>query len=262
MWSYKVAQGASMSIKPTPSRSAYFSQDVKTLKLAANTTKVASRFDDSPDRAQFVCPLNMKEMNGSQPFVYLWPCGCVFSQAGLRAVSSTPPPRDDTSRTEDEQNARRSSDASVQLDICPQCATKYSRSEDIILLNPPLEEIDNVVAAMMRRRATEPAKGKGKKRKAAATASDAAEPPSKKKTASSAPSINPNIATASRAVANSLAEEEVKRKANMSEAVKSLYGPKDGVKRKETFMTMGTFTRVSVPFLSHNSSLIFTSQYA
>ncbi|KAK7677920.1 hypothetical protein QCA50_019110 [Cerrena zonata] len=29
----------------------------------------------------------------------------------------------------------------------------------------------------------------------------------------------------------------------MSSTVKSLYGPKDGVKKKETFMTMGTFMR-------------------
>ena len=89
-------------------------------------------------------------------------------------------------------------------------------------------------------------KGKGKKRKGATNTPDSAEPPTKKKHASSAtaPSINPNIATASRAVASSLAEEESKRKANMSDAVKSLYQPKGGVQKKETFMTMGTFTRV------------------
>lgn len=56
------------------------------------------------------------------------------------------------------------------------------------------------------------------------------------------PSINSSIGTASRAVMQGLKEEEEKRKANMSEAVKSLYG--DGKPaRKETFMTMGTFTR-------------------
>jgi hypothetical protein len=34
----------------------------------------------------------------------------------------------------------------------------------------------------------------------------------------------------------------------MSAAVKSLYGDPNAPKRKETFMTMGTFTRVSLTF--------------
>jgi len=57
------------------------------------------------------------------------------------------------------------------------------------------------------------------------------------------PTMNPSIGTVARKVTEQLAEEEKKRKANMSDAVKSLYEPKNGVKRKETFMTMGTFTR-------------------
>lgn len=93
-------------------------------------------------------------------------------------------------------------------------------------------------ADMLKRRAAEPAKTKGKKRKAAADA----EQPSTKKAAINA--SNAGISTATRAIAASLAEEETKRKANMSDAIKSLYAPKDGSKRKETFMTMGTFTRV------------------
>jgi hypothetical protein len=44
-----------------------------------------------------------------------------------------------------------------------------------------------------------------------------------------------------------LALEEAKRKAGMSDVVKSLYGSKDAPQRKETFMTRGTFTRVSHP---------------
>ena len=39
--------------------------------------------------------------------------------------------------------------------------------------------------------------------------------------------------------------EEAKRKSEMSDTVKCLYG--NGTKRKETFMTMGTFTRVCLP---------------
>jgi len=57
-----------------------------------------------------------------------------------------------------------------------------------------------------------------------------------------APIINAAVVTGtSRAVASELEKEEVKRKATMSAAVKSLYG--GGSTRKETFMTRGTFTR-------------------
>lgn len=73
---------------------------------------------------------------------------------------------------------------------------------------------------------------------------DTQETKKKKKQSSPVSHSNPNIAAARRAVAQSLAEEEAKRKANMSDAVKSLYEPANS-SRKETFMTMGTFTRVS-----------------
>ena len=184
-------------------------------------------------------------MNGAQPFVYIWTCGCVFSQAGLRAVSSTPPPREESGILEKGEDVS----TGKQLALCPQCATKYDKTADVIHLNPLQEEEATMREAMMLRRASEPVK-KGKKRKAA-VGPDALEPPSKaKKHSSPAPSINSNIATASRAVAQSLAEEEAKRKAHMSDAVKSLYASKDAPKRKETFMTMGTFTRVRVASFS------------
>jgi len=196
-----------------------------------------------------VCPLNFKEMTGVVPFVYLSTCGCVFSQAGLKAVSSSTPP------SEKGKDKDVGDEGTKQLDVCPQCATKYDRSEDVRVLNPSPEEEERVRTAMERRRAAAAAsaKGKGKKRKAAGVVPEGAEgeqPPGKKKSGSrsgsAAPSTGPTgVAATSRAVASSLAMEEAKRKANMSEAVKSLYRPKDGKPRKETFMTMGTFTRVS-----------------
>ncbi|KAK7688039.1 hypothetical protein QCA50_008409 [Cerrena zonata] len=214
-------------------------KDVKTLKLTTNSIKAPSSSDSNVEVAPFVCPLNFKEMNGVQPFVFIWTCGCVFSQAGLKAVSRSPPPQEG-----DSKSANKGEDGGKQLDMCPQCGAKYEKAEDIVLLNPASEDEEKMRLAMERKRAIEPVKTKGKKRKNGATAPEG-EPPSKKKSAaiSAAPSLNPSIAATSRAVANTLAEEEVKRKANMSSAVKSLYGPKDGVKKKETFMTMGTFTR-------------------
>ena len=187
-----------------------------------------------------MCPLNFKEMTGVVPFVYLSTCGCVFSQAGLKAVSSSTPP------SEKGKEKDVGDEGAKQLHVCPQCAAKFDRSENVRVLNPGLEEEERMQTAMERRRAAAAsAKGKGKKRKAAGPVPEGAEgeQPPGKKSGSAAPSTG--VAAASRAVASSLAMEEAKRKANMSEAVKSLYRPKDGKPRKETFMTMGTFTRVS-----------------
>ncbi|KAF9467032.1 DUF602-domain-containing protein [Collybia nuda] len=196
-------------------------KDVKTLTLTPNPAPPApENAAPSAERAHFVCPLTLKEMNGLQPFVYISTCGCTFTQAGLKTVSST-----------------QSKEAETQLDVCPQCAKKYSRADDIVALNPSQEEEDDMRANMERRRLLEPPK-KSKKRKN--TTPEDPEPPSKKQ---ALPGMNPTIAAASRAVVSGLAMEEAKRKAGMSDAVKSLYGSADGKKRKETFMTMGTFTR-------------------
>ncbi|TCD71389.1 hypothetical protein EIP91_010095 [Steccherinum ochraceum] len=215
-------------------------KDVKTLKLDHNPSRESSPSSDpTSGPAPFVCPLNLKEMNGVQPFVYLWTCGCVFSQGGLKAVSSSPPPRDGTGKLDEDAKGRQkdTDDTGKQLDVCPQCATKYDRSEDVMLLNPPPEEAEKMRAAMERKRALEPPKTKGKKRKATAAAAEG-EPAAKKV---SGPSLNPSISASSRAVATSLAEEEAKRKAGMSDAVKSLYTKNNSM--KETFMTRGTFNR-------------------
>lgn len=203
------------------------------MRLTQNT---APRSESSPNQAFFVCPLNFKEMNGSQSFVYLSTCGCVFSQAGLRAVTSSFKAELKKDSPQDETNWK-------EIYVCPQCATKYDRADNVIMLNPGPEEESELFVRMLASRATE-SKPKSKKRKAGVDTAHA-EDASKKKRILLLPSTNSNMTTASRAVASSLAEEEVKRKASMSEAVKSLYGPKDGVKKKETFMTMGTFTRVS-----------------
>ncbi|EED85710.1 predicted protein [Postia placenta Mad-698-R] len=216
-------------------------KDVKTLKLTHNTSKIVA--SDSTDLAAFVCPLNFKEMNGSQPFMYIATCGCVFSLAGYNAVSGNTSPSAKEGKLEAEGKEHDNGQNTKQLDVCPQCATKYDRSADVMTLNPGPEEEATMYEAMMRKRAAEPAKTKGKKRKAHADAVDGETPPTKKRV-SPTPAMNPALAAASKAVATSLAREEIKRKANMSDAVRSLYASKDGPKKKETFMTMGTFTRV------------------
>ncbi|KNZ76140.1 UPF0549 like protein [Termitomyces sp. J132] len=194
-------------------------KDIKKLNLAPNSSRAPA--PDGSERPQFICPLTLREMNGLIPFVYVSSCGCVFSQAGLKTVTQT---------SDDE------------LSLCPQCGKKYSSSTDILQLNPSPEEEGRMCELMVRQRLLEPPpKKSGKKRKAAV---DGEEEPAKKKKEDAKPSLNPSVAAASRAVTSSLAMEEAKRKAGMSAAIKSLYDNPDREKRKETFTTMGTFTRV------------------
>ncbi|TFK48031.1 DUF602-domain-containing protein [Heliocybe sulcata] len=212
-------------------------KDVKPLKLTANPA-TAPKTAAPDERPQFVCPLTFKEMNGAQPFVYLAPCGCVFSLSGLKSLGASSPK--EASGSGDE--GKKDKVDADPLELCPQCGAKYSKSDDIIPLNPSAEEESRLRLLMEKKRASEPQK-KGKKRKAGAA--EGSEAPEKKKKASPtpAPSLNPNVAATSRAVVTSLAMEEAKRKAGMSDAVKSLYGDPSKPKPKETFTTMGTFTR-------------------
>jgi len=210
-------------------------KDVKVLQMTQNPSpnKSTSVAGDSI-KAQFVCPLTFKEMIGSVPFVYLSTCGCVFSQAGLKTVSRSALPEDKSPKTTEGET-----EDGKQYHLCPQCNTKYDKEEDVLCLNPSSEEEENMRAKMERRRLAEPVKAKGKKRKTDGAASE--ESAQKRKKAGV--NANSGITSTTRAVAASLAEEEAKRKAGMSEAIKSLYTSKNGPKRKETFMTMGTFTR-------------------
>jgi len=216
-------------------------KDVKTLTLTPNPAPVSTD-PDSSERPQFVCPLTFKEINGVQPFVYISTCGCVFSQAGLRTVTtSSASPKEKEKSVDDDEPANEK-----PLSLCPQCAKKYSSTDDVIPINPSQEEEEKMFFALERKRLLEPIKKKSKKRKNVESPDEeGAEPPNKKQVLPpppvTAPNLNPSMAAASRAVVSGLAMEEAKRKAGMSEAVKSLYG--DGMKRKETFMTMGTFTR-------------------
>ncbi|KAJ3814205.1 DUF602-domain-containing protein [Lentinula aff. lateritia] len=207
-------------------------KDVKTLRLTPNTSVSPSTSLDLTLRSPFVCPLNLKEMNGVQPFVYISTCGCVFSQAGLKTVvgaSSSPKEKNKLSAQGEPTSHEQ------ELDLCPQCATKFSRLDDIIILNPLPEEEEHMREKIEQQRLKEPTR-KSKKRKNASLVDDSEAPANKKKVVTP---MQPSIAAVSRAA---LAMEEAKRKATMSEAVKSLYG--DGKPaRNETFMTRGTFTR-------------------
>ncbi|EUC65598.1 Rtf2 RING-finger protein [Rhizoctonia solani AG-3 Rhs1AP] len=214
-------------------------KDVKQLKLTPNPAMSTSQQSDKP-RSAFVCPLTLKEMTGSLPFSYLAPCGCVFSTAGLKAVAKP---------TEEKDKAETAT--ATEKEPCPQCGKKFTNKSaavggDIRTINPEPEEAQKMLEFA-------PTKAT-KKRKVApvadAEADESKEKPKKAKT--EAASINASMGI-TRAVANELAAAEKARKATMSSAVQSLYQGKDGVNgrgSKDTFLTRGTFTRVSLALLA------------
>ena len=233
-------------------------QDIKELKLTPNPApKPSENGFVTAERAQFVCPITVKEMNGAVPFVYLAPCGCVMSRAGLKVLAGTggvTPPSDTVEDSKD-------NDKPVQLEVCPQCGTKYEKDADVRTLNPDAEtEAAMRLVMEARQRAAKAAKAaKPKKRKnlaaadsttpadenkgSTATAAASTNDKPMKKARTEGPSLNPQVSALSSSVMSALASEEAKRKAAMSDAVRSLYEGK-GSAQKETFMTR-TFNRVS-----------------
>lgn len=205
-------------------------KDLRQLNLTPNPATSTSKADDKY-RPMFICPLTLKEMTGLIPFCYLATCGCVFSLAGLKAVS----------KPGEEKEKGKDSPTPGEKEPCPSCAKKFANKSaaqggDVRTINPDSEEAQKMLESL-------PVKS-GKKRKSEAVTEGEKEKP-KKAARGEAASINASMGI-TRAVANELAAAEKERKAKMSSAVQSLYQSKGGVDgsgSKETFLTRGTFTR-------------------
>jgi hypothetical protein len=211
-------------------------QDVKVLTLTPNPQWSKKINDTDPSVAQFVCPLTVKEMNGAVPFVYLRSCGCVFSQAGLRALSSTPPSEPEVTP----KQPKEPKDGEVEKKLCLQCNSKYDPTQDVFTINPrPAEE------ALMLERLLSLPKLKSKKRKAVESAEDA--PETKRlsvKTEVPTQTMNAQVSRSSKKVVEGMADQEKKRLATMSDAVRSIYQGKNGNVNRSNWISQGTFTRV------------------
>ena len=95
-----------------------------------------------------------------------------------------------------------------ELELCPQCGKKHSRTEDIVLLNPSQNEEDTMCEAMERKRLLEPVKKSesSKKRKNDSLTDDTEH--SANKQAVAGPTSK--ISAASQAVMSGLVMEEAK----------------------------------------------------
>eukprot|EP00730_Choanoeca_flexa_P001705 TRINITY_DN10748_c0_g1_i4.p2 TRINITY_DN10748_c0_g1~~TRINITY_DN10748_c0_g1_i4.p2 ORF type:complete len:102 (+),score=29.81 TRINITY_DN10748_c0_g1_i4:111-416(+) len=79
----------------------------------------------SSKRSKYMCPVAGIAMNGLHRFVYSINCGCVVSEKALRETPSS---------------------------SCLVCGTPYTK-EDIIVINPPFEEMKQQGEAIKARRA-------------------------------------------------------------------------------------------------------------
>ena len=225
---------------------------MKVLNLTPNPQWTNRIADTDAPISRFVCPLTMKEMNGAVPFIYLRSCGCVFSQTGFRALTTSTPPSDLN------YTSKESKETDVEKKLCPQCNEKYDPLQDIFTINPGAEEEDR-----MRDRLLSVSKNKSKKRKALESedAPDAKRPSTKLVSRTvTKPMMNPQVAKNSKKVADGIAEHEKKRISDMSDAVRSIYQGK-GTKTGANWISQGTFTRVRIPYaISH--CILITPQYA
>lgn len=170
-------------------------QDVRPLRLTQNPTyrppsptSASSDVQSSP----YVCPLTQKEMNGKHRFVYLRTCGCVLSEAGLRAVSADIGQSSSKSNAS-EQNEEPNRVIAEDVRTCPQCAVPYHANAlmkgrepdpggDVVVINPPATEQAAMRSAMEAARAEESSrKSKAKAAAGAEGEGDEAHAEAKKK---------------------------------------------------------------------------------
>ncbi|GAA6055629.1 hypothetical protein JCM3770_006733 [Rhodotorula araucariae] len=233
-------------------------KDVVTLRLAPNPSlpaltdrdhppQAALQGDgdhDRPPPAAFVCPISLREMNGTVRFVYRKPCGCVLSDAALRALG----PRD----------------PACPVDGTHPPAAADGAGEEYVPLNPKGDEAERMRQAWDAKRARERddrRAAKAAKRKAGAgtgagaDAAAAAEPAGKKakrdkdvaaavRAAAPAVKAGASVPQLSATLAARLADDKKKQ----SPAIASLYVKKgeDEMRDKDgrsNWMTLGAYSR-------------------
>ncbi|TIA73221.1 hypothetical protein E3P89_01280 [Wallemia ichthyophaga] len=198
-------------------------KDVQQLKLTSNPSfnQVLSRDSDSMlSNAPFICPITLKEMNGKQRFVYLPKTGIVASDSGLKSMNK-----------------------GSKTGQCPESGIEY-HVDELITLNPPPEEEEAMKEQLYATRLKQADSKKSKKRKAAADQPEHT-PKAKKADNIDDPPVSDVVKGARKAVSDALSNTS--KNANQSDAVKSIFGPKDipksGRRTDSEWMTQGTWNR-------------------
>ncbi|XP_043215613.1 replication termination factor 2-like [Amphibalanus amphitrite] len=196
-------------------------KDVKVLNLSENTAASVgpSKGDSMVDEeaSEYICNVTGLEMNGKYKFVFLWSCGCVFSERAIKMVKS---------------------------ETCHKCNTPFT-DHDVIVLNPDDDELTQMRARMEERRAKAKALKKSKRSKEAEeSASMSTEPAAKKKKSGTekqaktlaGPSINlPNNGKlVDPAFAKASASYSVAKDSQKTEVYKSLFTSHESAKTRQT----------------------------
>ncbi|WVO15936.1 hypothetical protein L204_103601 [Cryptococcus depauperatus] len=239
-------------------------KDLLTLNLTPNPDFTPLSSTSTP-RAPFICPLSLRDMSGSFPFIAIHSCGCVFSDAAIRAIIpnltkgiAAKTVGDEIS--EEAKIADKENHQDAREVACPNCGKPFdpTATTSIIPINPSREVQDVLLVHLLSTRAAAKALKTSKKRKADKPTSEkaigsATEPPLKSVKISTSgttsrvvPSVN-TPASVARSVHEKLAEQEQKRlkaQEGMSEAVKAMFKPKTNTKKSGAEDFFGrTFTR-------------------
>lgn len=115
---------------PFPEASAHIKslKDIKALKLTPNPAfngkaqSVGGYIDDNS--SPYICPLVGLEMNDRSKFCFLWKCGCVISERGLKLGADNK---------------------------CVNCVMEYE-DDDIVILNPTEEDVTLMKAKLAKRK--------------------------------------------------------------------------------------------------------------
>ena len=150
------------ALDPSASGTAADKDDEATLAGAAGAA-------DRPPPAAFVCPVSLREMNGSVRFVYRAPCGCVVSDSALRELRRIDPTPSTSASPDDARGAR-----ACPIDGAPDDEVSAARAEQYVPLNPKGEELERMREAwdVQKARDKEDKRLAKKKRKAAVGAGD------------------------------------------------------------------------------------------
>ena len=227
-------------------------QDLLTLNLTPNptySTPISATTEDILARSPFVCPLSLKEMSGAVPFVALRPCGCVFSDASIRAVipSLTKGLAAKVLPADDLPDEAKSVNDGFKGDVaCPNCGKMFDPTQptSILPINPTRQVQEVLLENLLTARAIAKSSKKRKTVEIVPSLSVDEDQPAKApritsaspapRTSSGSPALGSRGTTPApnflaRSVHHKLAEQEQKRlaaQAGMSDAVKSMFKPK------------------------------------
>lgn len=220
--------------------------------------------------APFVCPVSLREMNGSVKFVYRKPCGCVLSESALREMRRSLDRKNHAAAVSGEAVPPTAEDEDERL-VCPVDGERNSTgvTEEYITLNPKEDELEvmrDQWEARKRQEKEDKKAAKKRKNNAAAAGRDGAEdaaagePKAKKAKASSgavavaaqqqkaaaAPSVKAGATVSG--LSASLAAKLAEQKKQQSPAIASLYAKKSENEMKDkdgrsNWMTIGSYSR-------------------